>query len=210
MGLTRVICTATVESSVPRFLLGKGEGWVTAEYGMLPGSTHTRTDREAAKGKQSGRTMEIQRLIGRALRAVTDFGKLGERSIRIDCDVIQADGGTRCASITGAWVALHDAIVHLHERNPGMPPVSEILTGHVSAVSVGMLGGTAILDLCYTEDSTAEVDMNVIATGAGKLVEVQGTAERGVFSREELDKLLDLGLKGCAELVSLQRKAIGG
>jgi len=206
-GGTRVICTATVEDDIPKFLKGKAEGWVTAEYGMLPGSTHTRTDREAAKGKQSGRTVEIQRLIGRALRAAVDFKKLGERSIRIDCDVIQADGGTRCASITGAWIALRDAVIRLTMENPGMPSVSEILTDNIVAVSVGMLGGVPHLDLCYTEDSTAEVDMNVIATGKGKLVEVQGTAERGVFSRAELDGLLDLALQGCGELAALQNRA---
>lgn len=206
-GLTRVICTATIEDQIPKFLQGKGEGWVTAEYGMLPGSTHTRTDREAAKGKQSGRTMEIQRLIGRALRAATDFRKLGERSIRIDCDVIQADGGTRCASITGAWIALRDAVEKLVATNPGMPPVNEILTDRVSAVSVGLLGSVPILDLCYSEDSTAEVDMNIIATGSGKLIEVQGTAEKGTFSRAELDALLELGMKGCAQLCELQARA---
>ncbi len=206
-GLTKVICTATVEDDIPRFLKGKGEGWVTAEYGMLPGATHTRSDREAAKGKQSGRTVEIQRLIGRALRASTDFKKLGERSIRIDCDVIQADGGTRCASITGAWIALRDAVTKLVADNPGMPPLEEILVDHVAAVSVGLLKGAPSLDLCYAEDSTAEVDMNIIATGKGKLVEVQGTAEHGTFSRQEMDALLDLGLKGCAELCVLQKNA---
>ena len=204
-GGTRVICTASVEEKVPPFLKGAGRGWVTAEYGMLPRSTHTRTDREASKGKQSGRTLEIQRLIGRSLRAVVNLGKLGERQIHIDCDVIEADGGTRTASITGACVALVDALEHLVKsgqlsENP--------LLDHVAAVSVGIYQGSPILDLDYAEDSGCETDMNVVMTGSGGLIEVQGTAERKPFSRLELDALLGLAEQGISRLIDLQRVAL--
>src|SRR5690242_15673347 len=201
-GDTHVLCTASVEESVPPFLRGKGQGWVTAEYGMLPRSTHTRSAREAAKGKQSGRTQEIQRLIGRSLRAVTDLALLGERQITLDCDVLQADGGTRTASITGACVALHDAIAGLIkagklEQNP--------LRDYVAAVSVGIYEGVAVLDLDYPEDSACDTDMNVVMTGSGGIVEVQGTAEGEPFSREELDELLALADRGIAQLVAQQK-----
>lgn len=200
MGETRVLCTASVLDKVPPFLKGKGQGWVTAEYGMLPRSTHTRSDREAARGKQSGRTQEIQRLIGRSLRAVVDLSKLGERTIHIDCDVLQADGGTRCASITGAWVALADAIDgllakgHLAE-NP--------LLDSVAAISVGVVNGKPRLDLDYEEDSGCDADMNVVMTGSGRFVEVQGTAEGHTFERAMLDDLLDLAQAGIAQLQQL-------
>lgn len=204
-GDTRVLCTASVTPGVPGFLKGKGEGWVTAEYGLLPRATGTRCDREAAKGKQSGRTQEIQRLIGRSLRAVVDRRQLGEYTIQIDCDVLQADGGTRCASITGAWVALADAIAWMQAKgllaqNP--------LKGQVSAVSVGVFDGTPILDLNYAEDSHADTDMNVVMTGAGAFVEVQGTAEGAPFSRSALNTLLDLAAKGNAALQAAQREAL--
>lgn len=204
-GDTRVLCTASVTPGVPGFLKGKGEGWVTAEYGLLPRATGTRCDREAAKGKQSGRTQEIQRLIGRSLRAVVDRRQLGEYTIQIDCDVLQADGGTRCASITGAWVALADAIAWMQAKgllaqNP--------LKGQVSAVSVGVFDGTPILDLNYAEDSHADTDMNVVMTGAGAFVEVQGTAEGAPFSRGALNTLLDLAAKGNAALQAAQREAL--
>ncbi|HEY7803139.1 MAG TPA: ribonuclease PH [Orrella sp.] len=204
MGETRVLCTASVLDKVPPFLKGKGQGWVTAEYGMLPRSTHTRSDREAARGKQSGRTQEIQRLIGRSLRAVVDLEKLGERSIHIDCDVLQADGGTRCASITGAWVALADAIDGLLAsgalaENP--------LLDSVAAVSVGVVGGQARLDLDYEEDSGCDADVNVVMTGSGRFVEVQGTAEGHTFERRMLDNLLDLAEAGIGQLQGLAAQA---
>ena len=205
MGDTQVLCTASVEENVPPFLRGKGRGWVTAEYGMLPRATHTRSAREAAKGKQTGRTQEIQRLIGRSLRAVTDLGALGERQITIDCDVLQADGGTRTASITGAYVALADAVSWLRARDA---LAGEPLLGSVAAVSVGVVGGTPLLDLDYSEDSTAEVDLNVVCTGTGDFVEVQGTAEGLPFGRGVLDELLDLGVAGCAELTNLQVESL--
>lgn len=204
-GHTQVICTASVEDKVPPFLKGSGQGWVTAEYGMLPRATHTRTDREAAKGKQSGRTLEIQRLIGRSLRAVTDLNALGERSIHLDCDVIQADGGTRTASITGAYVALADAIQKL--ITSGALSASP-LRDQVAAVSVGMHQGTALLDLDYQEDSNCDTDMNVVMTGSGGFVEVQGTAEGTPFNRTELDELILLASHGIAELVALQKKVL--
>ncbi|MGL6070568.1 ribonuclease PH [Craterilacuibacter sp.] len=204
-GDTKVICTASVEENVPSFLKGKGQGWVTAEYGMLPRSTNSRMRREAASGKQSGRTQEIQRLIGRSLRAVVDLKKLGERQIVIDCDVIQADGGTRTASITGAFVALSDAVAGLIAA--GKLTESPI-TDHIAAVSVGVFEGQAVLDLDYPEDSACETDMNVVMTGAGHFVEVQGTAEGVPFSRSELDALLDLAEKGIRELIALQQEAL--
>jgi ribonuclease PH len=205
-GDTRVLCTASVEERVPPFLKESGRGWVTAEYGMLPRATNTRGDREAARGKQSGRTQEIQRLIGRSLRAVVDTALLGPRSIQIDCDVIQADGGTRTASITGAFVALHDAITWL--QNKGVIQKTPI-KDFVAAVSVGMHGGMPVLDLDYPEDSASGTDMNVVMTGAGRFVEVQGTAEGEAFSRQELDALLGLAQRGIAELIGLQKKALG-
>lgn len=198
-GHTHVLCTASVLEKVPPFMKGQGRGWVTAEYGMLPRATHTRSDREAAKGKQSGRTQEIQRLIGRSLRAVTNLEALGERTIHIDCDVLQADGGTRCASITGAWVALADAIDQLIEK--GLLKQSPLIDT-VAAVSVGVVGGTPMLDLDYNEDSQCDTDMNIVMTGAGKFVEVQGTAEGKAFDRQALDSLLDLAKKGIAELIT--------
>ncbi len=204
-GATRVLCTASVEERVPPHKRGSGEGWVTAEYGMLPRSTHTRSDREAARGKQSGRTQEIQRLIGRSLRSVFDLGALGERSILIDCDVLQADGGTRTAAITGAFVAAHDAVTWLLGQGKlQASPIREF----VAAVSVGMLHGVPLLDLEYTEDSTCDTDMNVVMTGAGHFVEVQGTAEGAAFTRKELDALLGLADQGIRELVAAQRKAL--
>ncbi|HUM10594.1 MAG TPA: ribonuclease PH [Myxococcaceae bacterium] len=207
LGHTWVRVTCSVEERVPPHLLGKNSGWVTAEYGMLPRSTNTRTAREAAKGKQSGRTQEIQRLIGRALRASVELTQLGPRTFTLDCDVIEADGGTRCASITAAYVALAQAARNLQGRKllssvPKMVPVA--------AVSVGIVKGTIVTDLDYEEDSAAEVDMNVVATGEGKLVEVQGTAEKGSFARAELDALIDAGLSGVARLVDAQRRALGG
>ena len=204
-GNTKVLCTASVEESVPPFLRGKGEGWVTAEYGMLPRSTHTRMAREAAKGKQSGRTQEIQRLIGRSLRAVVDLKALGERQITIDCDVLQADGGTRTAAITGACVALHDALTGLVAS--GKLPASP-LKEWVAAVSVGIVDGVAVLDMDYPEDSACETDMNVVMTGSGGFVEVQGTAEGKPFSRAELGQLLALAATGITSLVQLQQAAI--
>ncbi|MPZ45212.1 MAG: ribonuclease PH [Betaproteobacteria bacterium] len=205
-GETRVLCTASVEDSVPPFLKGSGRGWVTAEYGMLPRSTNTRNAREAARGKQSGRTLEIQRLIGRALRTAVDLERLGERQITIDCDVLQADGGTRTASITGGFVALHDAISLLCERRilPSMPIVDS-----VAAVSVGIHSGVPVLDLDYAEDSACDTDMNVVMTGSGGIVEIQGTAERAPFSHGELDEMLQLARQGIAELVAAQRAALG-
>ena len=204
-GDTRVLCTASVEEKVPPFLKGRGQGWVTAEYGMLPRSTNTRTDREAARGKQSGRTQEIQRLIGRSLRAVVDLKALGERTVQIDCDVIQADGGTRTASITGAWVALHDAVSFLRERQ--LIAASPLLDA-VAAVSVGIYEGVPVLDLDYAEDSSCDTDMNVVMTGAGGMVEVQGTAEGKPFTRGELDALVDLAAAGIGRLVAAQKAAL--
>ena len=204
-GHTKVLCTASVEERVPPFLKGKGQGWVTAEYGMLPRSTHTRTDREAAKGKQSGRTQEIQRLIGRSLRAVTDLAALGERQVTLDCDVLQADGGTRCASITGACVAFHDALAGLVAAGklPAHP-----MRDFVAAVSVGIVGGTPVLDLNYVEDSSCDTDMNVVTTGSGGMVEIQGTAEGTPFTRAELDALLALAQQGVNEIVAAQKRAL--
>ncbi|MFO7277942.1 MAG: ribonuclease PH [Pseudomonadota bacterium] len=204
-GDTRVLCTASVEDTVPAFLRGKGQGWVTAEYGMLPRSTHTRTPREAAKGKQSGRTQEIQRLIGRSLRAVVDLAALGERTITIDCDVLQADGGTRTAAITGGYIALADACDTLVKQ--GVIPASP-LHGQVAAVSVGIVGGIPVLDLDYAEDSQAETDMNVVMNNGGAFVELQGTAEGHAFRRHELDALLDLAITGLGTLFSLQAQAL--
>lgn len=205
-GQTKVLCNASVEEKVPPHKRGSGEGWVTAEYGMLPRATHTRSDREAARGKQSGRTQEIQRLIGRSLRAVFDLKALGERTISLDCDVIQADGGTRTASITGAFVAAHDAVSKLlKEGKIAASPIKD----HVAAISVGLLQGESLLDLEYVEDSACDTDMNVVMTGAGHFVEVQGTAEGAAFTRREMDALLVLAEKGIGELVSLQRHALG-
>jgi len=204
-GDTRVICTASVEESVPPFLRGKGTGWVTAEYSMLPRATHTRSSREAAKGKQSGRTLEIQRLIGRSLRAVTDLVALGERSITIDCDVIQADGGTRTASITGAYVALHDALATLVAKGLlSAIPLKEA----VAAVSVGIVNGQPVLDLDYAEDSTAEVDMNFVMTSSDRFVEVQGTAEAEPFTVAQMDAMRELATRGIQELFARQRGAL--
>ncbi len=204
-GHTKVVCTASVEEGVPQFLKGKGQGWLTAEYGMLPRATNTRTRREAAEGRQSGRTQEIQRLIGRSLRAVTDLAKLGERTIKIDCDVLQADGGTRCASITGACVALHDAVAWCRTR--GLV-TGEPVNDFVAAVSVGIVDRVPLLDLDYEEDSGCDTDMNVVMTGAGGFVELQGTAEGNPFTRAEMDALLALADKGIRELVALQRAAL--
>ena len=204
-GNTKVLCTASVEDRVPGHKKGSGEGWVTAEYGMLPRATHTRGDREAARGKQSGRTQEIQRLIGRALRAVFDLEALGERTLHLDCDVLQADGGTRTASITGAFVAAQDAVSWLIQQ--GKLQSSPIL-GPVAAISVGLLGDQALLDLDYREDSSCDTDMNVVMTGAGHFVEVQGTAEGAAFTRSQMDELLALADKGITELVRLQREAL--
>ena len=204
-GGTKVLCTASVEEKVPGHKKGSGEGWVTAEYGMLPRATHTRSDREAARGKQSGRTQEIQRLIGRSMRAVFDLKKLGERTIYIDCDVIQADGGTRTASITGAFVAAQDAVNALIASGKLKDTP---ITDHIAAISVGMLQGTPLLDLEYTEDSACDTDMNVVMTGAGHFVEVQGTAEGAAFTRAEMDALLALAESGIAELVTMQKQAL--
>ena len=204
-GDTRVICTASIDEKVPSFLKGKGQGWLTAEYGMLPRSTGTRMQREAAAGKQSGRTQEIQRLVGRSLRAVTDLTLLGEHTIQIDCDVIQADGGTRTASITGAFVALHDAAKALLDAGLiAQWPIRDA----VAAVSVGVFEGTPILDLDYEEDSACDTDMNVVMTGNGGLVEVQGTAERAPFTRSELDAMVDLAASGILRLIAAQRSAL--
>jgi ribonuclease PH len=204
-GDTKVICTASVDESVPPFLRGKGEGWVTAEYGMLPRSTDTRMRREASSGKQSGRTQEIQRLIGRSLRAICDMTQLGERSIQIDCDVIQADGGTRCASITGACVALVDAVNFLKSRElVAGDPIRDM----VAAVSVGIVNGLPVLDLDYAEDSNCDTDMNVVMVGSGGIVEVQGTAEGAPFSRGEMDAMIELASDGIRQLIALQRTAL--
>ena len=205
MGDTKVICTASIEEKVPPFLRNKGQGWVTAEYAMLPRATHERTPREASRGKQSGRTLEIQRLVGRALRAVTDMTAMGERTILIDCDVIQADGGTRTASITGAFIALADAFAKLKDQKiiPAIP-----LTDYLAAISVGKVGAQSMVDLCYEEDSMAEVDMNLVMTGQGRLVEIQGTAERGTFGKDDLDEFLALGWDGIQRLVKLQKDLV--
>jgi ribonuclease PH len=204
-GDTKVLCTASVEARVPPFLRDKGRGWVTAEYGMLPRATHTRGEREAVRGKQSGRTQEIQRLIGRALRAVVDLPALGENTIQVDCDVMQADGGTRTAAITGAFVALHDALAWM--KGNGMIAALPV-RDFVAAVSVGVYQGTPFLDLDYAEDSACQTDMNVVMTGAGRFVEVQGTAEGEPFARAELDELLALAARGIAELIAHQRRAL--
>ncbi|MEU1845008.1 ribonuclease PH [Micromonospora sediminicola] len=207
-GATRVLCTASVTEGVPRWRKGSGLGWVTAEYAMLPRATNTRSDRESVRGKVGGRTHEISRLIGRSLRACVDLKALGENSVVLDCDVLQADGGTRTAAITGAYVALYDAVTWLAERKALTGKVEKVMHRSVSAVSVGVIGGEPMLDLCYAEDVTAEVDMNVVCTGAGDFVEVQGTGEAGVFARDQLDALLDLGVAGCLELTDAQRKAL--
>ena len=204
-GDTRVLCTASVEDGVPPFLKGKGQGWLTAEYGMLPRATNTRMRREAAEGKQSGRTQEIQRLIGRSLRAVVDLSALGERTLKIDCDVLQADGGTRCASVTGACVAVVDAIAWC--RAKGLV-TREPIRDMVSAVSVGIVGGVPLLDLDYAEDSSCDTDMNVVMTGAGGFIEVQGTAEGAPFSRAQLDELIALAQRGLAGIFDAQRRAL--
>ena len=204
-GATKVLCTASVEERVPPHKRGSGEGWVTAEYGMLPRATHTRSDREAARGKQSGRTQEIQRLIGRSLRAVFDLKLLGERTISLDCDVIQADGGTRTAAITGAYVAAHDAVTWLLAQGK---ITASPLTDSIAAISGGIVQGTPLLDLEYTEDSACDTDMNVVMTGAGNFVEVQGTAEGAAFTRTEMNELLALAEKGIAELGQLQKQAL--
>ena len=204
-GDTKVLCTASVEEKVPGHKKGTGEGWVTAEYGMLPRATHTRSDREAARGKQSGRTQEIQRLIGRSLRAVFDLTLLGERTIHLDCDVLQADGGTRTAAITGAFVAAQDAVNGLLAKGKiTQSPIRD----HVAAISVGIVQGRPLLDLAYTEDSACDTDMNVVMTGAGHFVEVQGTAEGAAFSRREMDALLVLAEQGCRSLVDLQKQSL--
>ncbi len=205
MGGTEVLCTASVEGRVPGFLRGTGQGWVTAEYGMLPRATHTRGDREAARGKQSGRTQEIQRLIGRSLRAVVDRSAMGECSITLDCDVLNADGGTRCASITGAWVALSLAFRHL-ERNRVI--AKSPMSGQVAAVSCGLVGGAAVLDLDYAEDSGAEADANFVLTEGGGIVEIQGTAEKAPFSEEQFSQLMQLAKGGTARLFEMQRAAL--
>ena len=205
-GDTRVLCTASIEEKVPSFLKGKGQGWMTAEYGMLPRSTHTRMDREAARGKQSGRTQEIQRLIGRSLRAAFDLSALGERSLQLDCDVIQADGGTRTAAITGAMVAAYDACSSLVSAGK----LSRIpLLEFVAAVSVGVVGGATLLDLDYPEDSGCDADMNVVMNEAGQFIEVQGTAEGAAFDRATMNQLMDLAASGIAQLVDLQKSALG-
>ena len=205
-GDTRVICTASVEEGVPGFLKNRGQGWITAEYGMLPRATHTRTDREAARGRQTGRTQEIQRLIGRSLRAVCDLAKLGERTVKMDCDVLQADGGTRTASITGAFVALHDAVGTLSQRGAlGTSPIRDF----VAAVSVGLHQGKPILDLDYAEDAGCDTDMNVVMTGSGNFVEIQGTAETQPFTTAQMDALVALAKQGITELIVLQKAALG-
>jgi ribonuclease PH len=209
VGNTKVLCTASFTNGVPRWLVGKGRGWVTAEYGMLPRSTNDRMDRESVKGKVGGRTHEISRLIGRSLRAIIDTKALGENTIVIDCDVLQADGGTRTASITGAYVALADAVEWGREHN-FIAKKATALTDSIAAVSVGIIDGVPMLDLPYDEDSRAETDMNVVVTGSGKFIEVQGTAEAAPFDRSELDALLDLALGGCVELTELQRATLAG
>lgn len=206
-GKTRVLIAASVSEGVPRWRKGSGLGWVTAEYSMLPRATHTRSDRESVKGRIGGRTHEISRLVGRSLRGIIDYTALGENTIQLDCDVLQADGGTRTASITGAYVALADAVSWLRERNL---LAGEPLKNSVAAVSVGIVGGVEMLDLAYTEDSAADVDLNIVATGDGRLIEVQGTAEAEPFSRQQLDTLLDLGLAGIAALTMVQQEALRG
>ena len=206
MGDTKVICTASIEEKVPPFLKGKGAGWVTAEYAMLPRATHDRSPRESVKGKQGGRTLEIQRLVGRALRAVIDTGRLGERTIWIDCDVIQADGGTRTASITGSFIALADAVGVLKKKD--LIKVNP-LTDYLAGISIGKVGGQVMVDLAYEEDSHAEVDLNLVMTGAGQYVEVQGTAEKTPFNKKDMDEFLDLGWGAIRELVDLQKSLIG-
>jgi ribonuclease PH len=207
-GRTRVLCAASVTEGVPRWRKGSGLGWVTAEYAMLPRATHERSDRESVKGRIGGRTHEISRLVGRAIRAVVDYKALGENTIVLDCDVLQADGGTRTAAITGAYVALADAVAWLRAHG-SLRGNREPLTGSVAAVSVGIVGGVPMLDLCYEEDVKAETDMNVVCTGDGRFVEVQGTAEGVPFDRAELGALLDLATAGCADLTAIQRKALG-
>jgi ribonuclease PH len=209
-GRTRVLCAASFTEGVPRWRKGSGQGWVTAEYAMLPRATDSRNDRESVKGKIGGRTHEISRLIGRSLRAVIDTRALGENTVVLDCDVLQADGGTRTAAITGAYVALADAVAWARERKLLRSATAQPLTGSLSAVSVGIVSGRPVLDLCFSEDSGAETDMNIVCTGAGKFVEIQGTAEGAPFDRDELNQLLDLGLAGCAELAELQRAALEG
>ena len=206
MGETKVICNASVEEKVPPFLRDKGQGWVTAEYGMLPRSTHDRTPREASRGRQGGRTFEIQRLVGRALRAVTDMKKMGERTVWIDCDVIQADGGTRTAAITGSFIALADALNKLKEKKLLQ---QQPLRDYLAAISVGKVGGEIRVDLAYEEDSTAEVDMNLVMTGQGRLVEVQGTAEQAPFEKKDLDDFLFFGWSGIQTLIKLQKELLG-
>ena len=206
MGETKVICNASVEEKVPPFLRDKGQGWVTAEYGMLPRSTHDRTQREASRGRQGGRTLEIQRLVGRALRAVTDMKKMGERTVWIDCDVIQADGGTRTAAITGSFIALADALTKLKERKLLQ---QQPLRDYLAAISVGKVGGEIRVDLAYDEDSTADVDMNLVMTGQGRLVEVQGTAEQAPFEKKDLDDFLSYGWSGIQTLIKLQKELLG-
>jgi len=204
VGNTRVLCNATVEEKVPRFLAGTGKGWVTAEYSLLPRSTQDRNSREAARGKQSGRTQEIQRLIGRSLRSIVDLESLGEKSVTIDCDVLQADGGTRTASITGGFVALTMALDKVCPKDKPFP-----VKDFCSAISVGLVDGKEMMDLCYAEDSNAEVDMNIVMTGAGNFVEIQGTGEEHTFTKTQLGKLLDLGEKGCKNLIANQKKVLG-
>jgi len=204
-GYTRVLCAVTVENRVPFFLHGKGQGWITGEYSLLPRSTHTRTPRESMRGKVSGRTMEIQRLIGRSLRAVADLVGLGERQLVVDCDVLQADGGTRTLAITGAYIALYEALMTLKNRNV----IKEIpLLDAVAATSVGIVGGAPMLDLCYSEDSAAQVDFNVVMTGRGRFVEVQGTAEGMAFTKADMDRMLALARKGVGELLKIQKRAL--
>ena len=206
MGETKVVCTASVEEKVPPFLRDKGQGWITAEYGMLPRSTHERMSREASKGKQGGRTLEIQRLVGRALRAVTDMNQMGERSVWIDCDVLQADGGTRTAAITGSFIALADAFTTLKKKNL----ITQCpLLDYLAAISVGKVNGEIRLDLAYDEDSQADVDMNLVMTGNGRLVEVQGTAEHSPFTKQELDEFVALGWSGIQRLITLQKELVG-
>jgi ribonuclease PH len=209
-GQTRVLCTASVTDGVPRWRKGSGLGWVTCEYAMLPRATTTRSDRESVKGRIGGRTHEISRLIGRSLRASIDLKALGENSVVIDCDVLQADGGTRTASITGAYVALHDAVTWMAQRKMLAGKPDQAVFRSVSAVSVGIIDGQPRLDLCYEEDVVAEVDMNIVCTGTGEFVEVQGTGESGVFTRQQLDELLNLGVAGCATLANVQAQALGG
>ena len=205
MGGTTVLCSASVDEYVPSFLKGSGKGWVTAEYGMLPRSTNTRVSRDGRRGSISGRTQEIQRLIGRSLRAVFDLGSLGERSILIDCDVLEADGGTRTASITGSYVALYDAVRWLQNRDL---VDSSLIKDSVAAISVGIIDGTPMLDLCYAEDSNADVDMNIVMTGSGAMVEIQGTAEQNPFTTDQLNTMLDLGRQGIEQLVAMQKQVL--